>query len=92
MQATWHGTVIAESDATVVIEGNHYFPPDAIRAEHFRPSSTTTVCSWKGTASYADVVVGDAVNADAAWCYADPKAEAAAIAGYWAFWKGVVVA
>lgn len=91
MRATWNGAVLAESDATVIIEGNHYFPPDAINAEHFRESTTTTACHWKGTASYADIVVGSDVNSDAAWCYRNPKPEAEAISGYWAFWKGVEV-
>ncbi|MFM1917282.1 MAG: hypothetical protein RJB01_797 [Actinomycetota bacterium] len=91
MRATWNGTVVAESDATVVVEGNHYFPPDAIKAEFFRPSDTVTTCAWKGAASYADIVIGDDVNFDAAWCYPSPKPEAQAITGYWAFWKGVEV-
>ena len=91
MKATWHGTTLAESDDTVIVEGNHYFPPQAVRAAFLRPSQTHTVCHWKGTASYHDVVVGDQVNKDAAWYYPTPKAEAAQIAGYIAFWKGVAV-
>lgn len=91
MKATWNGAVIAESEDTVVVEGNHYFPAQAVRAEHLRPSPTRTVCGWKGTASYHDVVVGDAVNRDAAWFYPEPKAAAANIAGRIAFWKGVRV-
>lgn len=90
-RATWNGAVIAESDETVVVEGNHYFPATAVAEEHLRPSSTTTVCGWKGTAEYYDVVVGDAVNADAAWYYADPKPAAKEIRGRVAFWKGVTV-
>jgi uncharacterized protein (DUF427 family) len=91
MKATWNGATIAESDATVVVEGNHYFPPDSVDAQYLRDSATTTVCSWKGTASYADLVVDGSINADATWIYRDPKPEAAQIAGYYAFWKGVVV-
>ncbi len=90
-RATWHGAVIAESDATRVVEGNHYFPPDAVRSEHLAPSETHTVCPWKGTASYYDVVVDGQRNADAAWYYPDPKPAAAEIAGYVAFWRGVRV-
>jgi uncharacterized protein (DUF427 family) len=90
-KATWKGVVLAESAATEVVEGNHYFPPDAIRREHFRESETHTVCSWKGTASYFDVVVGDQVNKDAAWYYPEPKDAAKQIAGYVAFWRGVDV-
>lgn len=90
-RATWAGTVIAESDATRVVEGNHYFPPDAVRREHLRDSSDHTVCPWKGTASYYDIVVGDDVNPGAAWYYPQPKEAAAEITGYVAFWKGVTV-
>jgi uncharacterized protein (DUF427 family) len=92
MKATWNDTVLAESDDTVVVEGNHYFPAGALRREYLRPSNHRTVCPWKGTASYYDVVVGDAVNANAAWYYPEPKPEAAQIAGRVAFWNGVVVA
>ena len=88
-KATWNGAVLAQSDATIVVEGNHYFPPDSIVRVHFRPSATHTVCGWKGTASYYDVVVGDAVNADAAWYYPSTKSEAKDIEGYVAFWHGV---
>ena len=90
-KAIWNGTVIAESDATEVVEGNHYFPPDAVREGFFRASEATTVCGWKGTANYYDVVVDGAVNEQAAWYYADPKPDAANIKGYVAFWKGVEV-
>ena len=90
-KATWNGTLLAESDATIVVEGNHYFPPGTIRREHFRDSATRTVCGWKGTASYYDVVVGDAVNHDAAWYYPTTKDEAKNIEGYVAFWHGVKV-
>jgi uncharacterized protein (DUF427 family) len=92
MKATWKGTVLAESDDTVVVEGNHYFPAAALHREHFRDSATHTVCPWKGTASYYDVVVGADVNRDAAWYYPAPKPAAANITGRVAFWKGVQVA
>ena len=91
MKATWNGTLLATSDATVVVEGNHYFPPESIRREHFRESATHTVCPWKGLASYFDIVAGGAVNSDAAWYYPAPKDAAKQIAGYVAFWKGVQV-
>ena len=90
-KAVWNGTVIADSANTEVVEGNHYFPPDAINKEYFRESAATTVCGWKGTANYYDVVIGDDTNEQAAWYYADPKPEAANIKGYVAFWKGVTV-
>ena len=91
MRAVWHDTVLAESDDTVVVEGNHYFPADAIRSENFRSSETHTTCPWKGVASYYDVVVGNDVNKDAAWYYPEPKDAAAEIKGRVAFWKGVKV-
>ena len=91
MKATWKDAVLAESDDTVVVEGNHYFPRESIRQEYFRPSATHTTCHWKGEASYFDVVVGDAVNKDAAWYYPDTKPEAASIKDRIAFWKGVRV-
>jgi uncharacterized protein (DUF427 family) len=90
-RATWNGVIVAESPRTEVVEGNHYFPPDSIRAQHFRPSQTHTTCGWKGQASYYDVLVGGEVNRDAAWYYADPLPAAANIKGYIAFWKGVKV-
>ena len=91
MKAIWHGTVIAESDETRVVEGNHYFPPAALVARHFEDSATHTVCSWKGTASYKTVVVDGERNPDAAWYYPDPKPAADEIRGWYAFWKGVEV-
>jgi uncharacterized protein (DUF427 family) len=91
MKATWNDTVLAESDDTVVVEGNHYFPELSLRREHFRPSATHTTCSWKGVASYYDVVVGAAVNKDAAWYYPEPKDAARKVAGRVAFWRGVRV-
>ena len=90
--ATWNGTTIAKSDDTIVVEGNHYFPPASIVAEHFTANDSHTVCPWKGTASYYDVVVDDRVNAGAAWFYPEPKDAAAEIRDYVAFWKGVEVA
>ena len=90
-KAIWKGAVLADSDATIVVEGNHYFPPASIRREHFRDSESHTVCGWKGTASYYDVVVGDDINPDAAWYYPATKEAAESIAGYIAFWHGVKV-
>jgi uncharacterized protein (DUF427 family) len=90
-KAIWNGAVIAESDRTQVVEGNHYFPPEAVNRALVRPSATHTVCSWKGTASYYDVVVDGRTNADAAWYYPDPKPAAKDIAGWVAFWHGVTV-
>lgn len=91
MKAVWNDTVIAESDATVVVEGNHYFPRESVVEELLRPSDHTTVCGWKGTASYFDLEVDGARNPQAAWYYPDPKPAAAEITGYVAFWKGVTV-
>jgi len=90
-KATWEGAMLAESNQTVEVEGNQYFPPDSIRKEYFKPSEQHTVCPWKGTASYFDVEVGAKKNADAAWYYSEPKAAASQIKGYVAFWKGVKV-
>lgn len=91
MKAIWNGAVIAESDDTVLVEGNHYFPSDSLREEFFRDSDHSTVCGWKGTASYRHVVVGDQVNENAAWFYPEPKPAAEEIRGRFAFWRGVVV-
>ncbi len=90
-RAMFNGQVIAESDAVRYVEGNAYFPPSSVRSEFVRPNATHTVCPWKGTASYYDVVVGDQTAAGAAWYYPQPKPAAAEIAGYVAFWKGVEV-
>jgi uncharacterized protein (DUF427 family) len=90
-RASWKGAVLAESDRFEIVEGNVYFPPSAIKKDHFRPSDTHTVCPWKGTASYYDVVVGDEVNKDAAWFYPTPKEAAAQIKDHVAFWHGVSV-
>ncbi len=93
LKAIWNDVVLAEApnDRVEIVEGNVYFPPDAIRQEHLRRSDTHTVCGWKGTASYYDVVVDGRVNRDAAWYYPQPKDAAKQIAGYVAFWRGVRV-
>jgi uncharacterized protein (DUF427 family) len=91
IRATFNGTVIAESDDTVVVEGNHYFPPDAVDASFLQASETHTTCPWKGLASYHDVVVNGERAADGAWYYPDPKDAAKEIKDRIAFWKGVVV-
>jgi uncharacterized protein (DUF427 family) len=91
MKATWKGAVLAESEETVVVEGNHYFPAESVRREHFRESATHTTCPWKGLASYYDVVVGEEVNRDAAWYYPEPKDAAKEIKDRVAFWRGVRV-
>ena len=90
-KAVWNHQVIAESDGTVIVEGNHYFPEDSLKKEYFVPSETTTVCGWKGTANYYSLNVDGETNPDAAWYYADPKPEAEQIRGRVAFWKGVEV-
>ncbi len=91
MRAIWNGTVIAESDDTVVVEGNHYFPIGSVDPAVLQPSSTTSHCPWKGDASYYSLEVGGQVNADAAWFYPDPKPAASEITERVAFWKGVKV-
>ena len=91
MKAIWNDTVVAESDDTVVVEGNHYFPVHSIKQEFFTPSDTTTVCGWKGTANYYSLSAGGERNPDAAWYYANPKDAAREIEGRVAFWKGVQV-
>lgn len=91
MKAIWNNSVIAESDATIEVEGNQYFPADSIKREFFKPSETHSVCGWKGTASYYDVVVDGEKNSDAAWYYPECKPDAKNIEGYVAFWKGVQV-
>jgi uncharacterized protein (DUF427 family) len=91
MKAIWRGAVLAESDDTVVVEGNHYFPTDSLDRTYFGASEHTTRCPWKGTASYYDVEVGGERNANAAWFYADPKPAAAEIRDRVAFWKGIEV-
>lgn len=92
-KATWNGAVLAEADAAKVkiVEGNVYFPPEAVNTAYFRDSQTHTVCPWKGTCSYYDVVVEGKTNKDAAWYYPDTKEAAKHVKGYVAFWKGVEV-
>jgi uncharacterized protein (DUF427 family) len=91
VEARWNGAVIATSDDTVVVEGNHYFPADSVDAALLGPSETTSVCPWKGTASYYTLHVDGSENSDAAWYYPDPKSKAENIRGRVAFWKGVTV-
>jgi uncharacterized protein (DUF427 family) len=90
-RAEWNGQVIADTADTVVVEGNHYFPADAVDPSLLKPSATTSVCGWKGTAQYYNLLVDGAENRDAVWYYADPKPQAAQIKGRLAFWKGVKV-
>lgn len=91
MKATWNGAVIAQSEDIVTVEGNPYFPVAALKQEYLRPSAYTTVCPWKGTASYYTLEVDGKTNPDAVWFYPTPKEAAAEIAGRVAFWKGVRV-
>lgn len=90
-RATWNGVVLAESDETHIVEGNHYFPPHTVNREYFQESSAQTVCPWKGVASYYDIVVDGQVNKGGAWYYVDPKPAAAKIKNHVAFWRGVQV-
>lgn len=90
-KATWHGAMLAESGATRQVEGNHYFPAESVRREYFEASDLTTVCPWKGTAHYYNLVVDGERNPNAAWYYPDPTPAAAEIRNYVAFWKGVKV-
>ena len=91
MKASWNNAILAQSDNTVVVEGNHYFPPEAIDKQYFQPSNKHTTCPWKGQASYYNLVVDGQVNKDAAWFYPDPKPAAAEIKNHIAFWRGVKV-
>ena len=91
MRAIWNGAVLAESDETVVVEGNHYFPPDSIDRQYFKASDHTSICPWKGEASYYHVQANGQVNENAAWVYAEPKPAASEIKDRIAFWKGVTV-
>jgi len=91
MRAIWKDVLLAESDSTVVVEGNHYFPPESLRREHFIASDTRTSCPWKGLASYYSIVTEHGTNTDAAWYYPAPKPAASAITGRVAFWRGVTV-
>jgi uncharacterized protein (DUF427 family) len=90
-KAIWNGMVLAESDKTITVEGNDYFPPDSVRRDLFAESATHTTCHWKGLASYYDVVVDGKVNRDAAWYYPEPSKAAEEIKDYVAFWHGVAV-
>lgn len=90
-KATWNGVILAQSDRTIVVENNYYFPPDSIDRQYFTDSNTHTTCGWKGLCSYYNVEVNGQVNKDAAWYYPTPKEAAQNIAGYVAFWKGVKV-
>lgn len=90
-KAIWECVVLADSNDTVIVEGNHYFPPDSIVAQYFKPSDHTSVCGWKGKASYYDIAVNGKRNQNAAWVYQDPFPAASKIKGYIAFWKGVEV-
>lgn len=89
--ACWNGIIIAQSDDTAVVEGNHYFPRDSVNADYLQGSDTTSVCGWKGTARYHSIVVDGKTNTDAAWYYPEPKSAAAEITDRIAFWKGVEV-
>lgn len=91
MKAIWNNTVIAESDDIIVVDGYHYFPLATLAMAYFRPASQTTVCGWKGTANYYDVVVNGETNPGAAWFYAEPKDAAAAVRGRVGFWRGIKV-
>jgi len=90
-RATWNGSLLVESDDTVVVEGNHYFPVASVAEGVLQPSDKHTVCPWKGTASYYDIVVGDQVNEGAAWFYPEPKEAARQVTGRVAFWRGIAV-
>lgn len=90
-KAIWNGKIIAESDKTVELEGNHYFPRQSVKSEYLRESTTKSICPWKGVASYFSLYADGALNADAAWYYPAPKPAAAEIAGHVAFWRGVSI-
>ncbi len=91
MKAVWNGAIVADSDATRVVEGNHYFPPDSIHRKYFKDSRTTSICPWKGQASYYTLEVAGTRNENAAWYYARPREAAAEIKDYIGFWRGVEV-
>lgn len=91
MQAIWNNKILAESKDTIIIEGNHYFPPQTINREYFKESGSHTNCAWKGTASYYSVEVEGQINKDAAWYYPEPKEAAKEIKNYVAFWRGVKI-
>lgn len=89
MKAIWKEEIIAESDETIIIEGNHYFPPESVKTEYLVESTTQTTCPWKGISSYFDIIIGETVNKDGAWFYPEPKEKATEIKDYVAFWRGV---
>jgi uncharacterized protein (DUF427 family) len=91
MKAIWNGAVIAQSDDTVIVDGNHYFPAASVTQSYLSPSEKTSVCGWKGTATYQTIVVDGEKNTDAAWCYAGPKSAAENIKNHVAFWRGVEI-
>ncbi|WP_341200516.1 DUF427 domain-containing protein [Croceibacter atlanticus] len=91
MKAIWNNTLIAESNSTIIIENNHYFPPSSVNSAFLKPSETTTVCPWKGEASYYTIKVNEDINKNAAWYYPNPKEKASDIKDYVAFWKGVSI-
>ena len=91
VKAIWNGVILAESEETIVVEGNHYFPPESVNRGYLRESETHTTCPWKGRASYYAIVVSGKVNKDAAWYYPEPKSATKHITGYVAFWKGVEI-
>lgn len=91
MKALWNNTVIAESNDTIVVEGNHYFPRDSVHSSYLKPSATTSTCPWKGLAHYYSLEVDGEENPDAVWYYPDPKPAASEIKDYLAFWRGVTV-
>ena len=90
-KAIWNGVILAESDQTEMVEGNHYFPPESINTEYFQENSSTSICPWKGTASYYDITVDGNTNAGGAWVYKNPKSAAKQIKDHIAFWRGVRV-
>ncbi|UCD63094.1 MAG: DUF427 domain-containing protein [Candidatus Zixiibacteriota bacterium] len=91
MKAVWKGVVLAESDNTITVEGNHYFPPDSVRREYLKTSDTQSICPWKGLANYSTIIVGGEENRDAAWHYPQPKPAARQLKDHVAFWNGVEI-
>ena len=91
VKAVWNGNVIAESDQTIVVEGNHYFPPETVERSFLVESETNSVCPWKGLANYYHIKIGEQVNRDASWYYPEPKEAAKKIKNYVAFWRGVEI-
>jgi len=91
MKAIWNGKIIAQSEETVIVENNHYFPPESVNNDYLKSSETETTCPWKGQAAYYDIVVDDKINKDAAWYYPHPRPLVEKLANYVAFWKGVQI-